>query len=62
MILGLLGQIEIFRRCEMDLKVFKVDDCDWIVAHSLEEATEWYKEEYGDDPGDYYEIIEYEEV
>lgn len=38
----------------MDLKVFKVDDCDCIVAHSLEEATSWYKLFYNDDFEDYF--------
>jgi len=35
-----------------DMKVFQMDDCAWVAAHSLEEAAEWYKKECGIDDED----------
>lgn len=29
------------------MKVFQVNDCDWVAAKSFEEAKEWYMKEYG---------------
>ncbi|MBW2084409.1 MAG: hypothetical protein JRI54_00030 [Deltaproteobacteria bacterium] len=34
------------------MKVFQMDDCAWVAAHSLEEAAEWYKKECGIDDED----------
>lgn len=30
-----------------ELKVFKMDDCTWVIAESKEQAIEWYSEEFG---------------
>jgi len=43
------------------LKVFRVDDCDWVCAKSKEEAIEWYLEETGvseEDINDIDDIVE----
>lgn len=29
------------------MRVFKVNDCDWVAAKSFDEASEWYIKEYG---------------
>ena len=29
------------------VKLFKVNDYDWVAAESAEQANEWYKKEYG---------------
>lgn len=29
------------------MKVFKMDDCDWVAANTIEEATEFYLKETG---------------
>lgn len=31
----------------MEMKVFKMNDCDWVVATSKEEAKSWYMNEVG---------------
>lgn len=32
----------------MDYKVFKMNDFDWVVAKSKDEAISWYENEYGE--------------
>ncbi|EMY4797085.1 MULTISPECIES: hypothetical protein [Bacillus] len=42
----------------MDMKVFKMNDIDWVCAETEEQAKEYYKEECGIDDEDLNEYFE----
>jgi hypothetical protein len=44
------------------MKVFKMNDCDWVAANSAEEAIKWYMKEFGVGRDEIYDELEEESL